>query len=239
MRSDDIDSRTQRAATPGDPLAPYLGAGVFIDSDHPEVVDFARRESAGLTDPREIAIRLYDAVRDGFRYDPYRMDLSVDGLKASRCISVGYGFCVPKAALLAAAARVRGVPARVGYADVRNHLTSARLQSMLGTDLFAFHGFTELWLDGRWVKATPAFNLSLCAKAQIHPLDFDGRSDSILQPFDLSGRRHMEYLRDRGSLCRRAARRVARGVARDLSDDGAVAARRRAADFEHEVERRY
>lgn len=180
-------------------LRPYLAPGAAVDSDHPAVVAFARREAAALSDPREIAIRLYYAVRDGIRYDPYRIDLSAPGLTASRCLEKGYGFCVTKAALLAATLRVHGIPARLGFADVRNHMTSERLRATMGTDLFAFHGYTEIRLDGRWVKATPAFNLTLCQKAGTHPLEFDGRTDSILQPFDLSGRRHMEYVRERGT----------------------------------------
>ena len=52
--------------------------------------------------------------------------------------------------VLAAAARVLGVPARLGFADVRNHLTSPRLREMMNTDVFAYHGYTELLIDGRW-----------------------------------------------------------------------------------------
>lgn len=220
-------------------LAPFLEPGVYIDSDHPAVVAFAERESAGFDDPREIAVRLYLAVRDDIRYDPYRMDLSGEGMKASRCLENGYGFCVPKAALLAAAARVRGVPARVGYADVRNHLTSERLQAMLGTDLFAFHGYTELLLDGHWVKATPAFNLTLCEKAGIRPLEFDGRNDSIFHPFDASGRRHMEYVHERGAYAdvpREELIAVWREVypSLELVQPDALGE----ADFERDVERR-
>ena len=177
----------------------YLEPAASIDSAHPAVVEFARREAAGLTDPREIAVRLYYAVRDGIRYDPYRIDLAPEGMTASRCLANGYGFCVTKAALLAAALRVHGIAARVGYADVRNHMTSPRMRATMGTDVFAFHGYTDIWLDGHWVKATPAFNLTLCEKAGTHPLEFDGRADSVLHPYDVSGRRHMEYLLDRGT----------------------------------------
>ena len=180
-------------------LRRYLDPAASVDSDHPAVVEFARREAAGLTDPRAIAVRLYYAVRDGIRYDPYRIDLDRGGMAASRCLENGYGFCVSKAALLAASLRVHGIPARLGFADVRNHMTSARLRATMGTDLFAFHGYTEVLLDGRWIKATPAFNLTLCQKAGTQALEFDGVTDSILHPFDLSGRRHMEYVRDRGT----------------------------------------
>ena len=40
---------------------------------------------------------------------------------------------IGKASLLAACARAIGVPARVGYADVRNHLTSPRLYEKIKT----------------------------------------------------------------------------------------------------------
>lgn len=178
----------------------YLAPGRCVDSDHPAVQAFAREHASRSMPAREIAVRLYYAVRDGFRYDPYFFDMSEQGLKASHVIANGRGFCVPKAALLAASARAMGVPARLGFADVRNHLTSPRLLEMMKTDVFAFHGFAELLIDGQWVKATPAFNLALCEKAGVKPLEFDGTADSIFHEFDTQGRRHMEYIRERGSF---------------------------------------
>ncbi len=115
-------------------------------------------------------------------------------------LECGYGWCVPKAALLAAAARAVGIPARVGYADVRNHLSTERLRRILQTDLYIWHGYTELWLDGDWVKATPAFNLELCERFGIHPLEWDGQADSLYHPYDREGRRHMEYVNQRGTF---------------------------------------
>ena len=120
----------------------------MVDSDHPAVIAFAREHARGADD-RERAVALYYAVRDGFRYDPYRIDLSVQGMKASTALANGYGWCVPKAALLAAACRAAGIPARVGYADVRNHLSTERLRQNMGSDLFVWHGYTDIRLDGR------------------------------------------------------------------------------------------
>ncbi len=174
-----------------------LAPGRFVDSDHPAIIAYARAH-AGAGEARDRAVALYDAVRDGIRYDPYRVDLGEEGLKASRCLALGYGFCITKAALLAAVLRAAGIPARLGFADVKNHLTSARLRATMRSDIFVFHGYTEMFLEDRWVKATPAFNRSLCDKAGILPLAFDGREDSIFHPFDASGRRHMEYVRARG-----------------------------------------
>lgn len=175
-----------------------LAPTAVIDSDHPAVIEFSRRATG--TSDKERAVSLYYLVRDEFRYDPYHVDVSVAGMRASRVLEAGFGWCVPKAALLCAAARAAGIPARVGYADVRNHLSTERLRALLQTDLYLWHGYAELWLDGRWVKATPAFNLALCERFGILPLDWDGQSDSIYHPYDREGRRHMEYVNQRGAF---------------------------------------
>lgn len=187
-------ARSPAAATPT-----TLTPTPLIDSDHPDVIGFSREHARGST-PLEQAISLYYAVRDGFRYDPYRIDLSPDGIRASSVIAKGYGWCVPKAALLAAASRAAGIPARVGYADVRNHLSTARMREMISDGLYIWHGYTDLLLEDRWVKATPAFNIELCQRFGLLPLEFDGRSDSIHHPFDASGQRHMEYVNQRGAF---------------------------------------
>ncbi|MGM0576724.1 MAG: transglutaminase-like domain-containing protein [Myxococcota bacterium] len=192
-----MDERTEQAKDAPRP-EDCLGPGRYVDSDHPAVVAWAREVTEGAEDDVEAAVRLYEAVRDGVRYDPYRIDLTPRYFTASATLELGRGFCVNKAALLAAGARAVGIPARLGFADVRNHLTSDKLKRLMGTDVFAWHGYTELYLEGRWVKATPAFNRSLCEHAGVALLEFDGRSDSIYQPHDLRGRRHMEYVRYRG-----------------------------------------
>ena len=177
----------------------YLRATACLDSGHPAVRALAQDAAGGTADPTQRAVRVYYAVRDGLRYDPYGIELTVRGLTASRVLQRGRGFCVAKAGVLAAAARALGIPSRLGFADVRNHLATARLRALMGTDVFYYHGYAELLLDGRWVKATPAFNLELCRRFGVLPLEFDGRTDSIFHPFDESGHRHMEYLRDRGT----------------------------------------
>ena len=180
-------------------LAPYLRPSACVESDAPAVHAFVDRVTSGAVDDRDRVVRLFYAVRDEIRYDPYGVVLTQDFLRASSVLARGAGFCVAKAVVLAAGARAIGVPARLGFADVRNHLTTERLRAQMGTDIFAFHGFTELHLDGRWVKATPTFNRSLCDKFGVKPLEFDGTNDSLLHPFDTAGQRHMEYVRDRGS----------------------------------------
>jgi len=176
----------------------YLQPARFVDSSHPKVVQFAAEHAIGANE-RERAVALYYAVRDRVRYNPFQNFTLDDTYRGSMCLERGEGWCVPKAALLAACARAVGIPARVGYADVKNHLTTPALTAKMGTDLFVFHGYTDLFLEGKWVKATPAFNLAMCTRFRVKPLEFDGREDSIFHPLDEDNRRHMEYLRFRGT----------------------------------------
>ena len=181
-------------------LSLYLAPGQFIDSAAPNIVAFAREVSAPGKNERERILLLYQKIRDGILYDPYVDFLNAENYQASKVLVAGRGFCVGKAAILSACARVIGVPARVGFADVRNHLTSPRLHALLKTDTFIWHSYSDLYLDGKWVKATPAFNGALCERLGLHALDFDGRNDSLFHPYDRAGRRHMEYVRDRGTF---------------------------------------
>lgn len=183
----------------GETLMPeYLEPGRFIDSDHPALVEFAEKFRGASRDPREQAVNLYYAVRDEIRYNPYVFSRDVETLKASHALQAGESYCVPKANLLAACARHCGIAARIGLADVRNHLATPRLLAMLRSEVFAMHGYTELYLEGRWVKATPAFNLALCQLLKVTPLEFDGIHDSVFQPYNEQGQRHMEYVREHG-----------------------------------------
>ena len=178
----------------------YLQPGPFIDSDHPDVIAFAERNRGGSEDLREQAVSLYYAVRDQVRYNPYTFSRDPQTLKASHALSAGESYCVPKALLLAACARHCGIPARIGLADVRNHLATPRLLALLRSEVFAMHGYTELYMAGRWVKATPAFNLALCRVFKVEPLAFDGLNDSVFHPCNQQGERYMEYLQDHGQF---------------------------------------
>ncbi|MDJ0771654.1 MAG: transglutaminase family protein [Ilumatobacter sp.] len=186
--------------------APSLAPTWFIDADSPAVGDFARDSAAGATDPTEVAVALFHAVRDGIRYDPYGISYDPAAFRASSVVASPSNWCVPKSVLLTAAARRLGIPARLGFADVRNHLTSEKLSATMGTDLFAWHGYSELLLPdpaapgtSRWFKLSTAFNIELCERFGVKVLEFDGTADALMHPFDQAGRRHMEYVRDRGS----------------------------------------
>jgi transglutaminase-like putative cysteine protease len=172
--------------------AVYLAPAEYIDSDHPAIEAFATRTVTAAMPAAEKVRRLYLAARE-IRYDP-DLDFSDPEIyRASSVLNAGAGYCVGKAALFAALCRASAVPARVAFADVTNHLSSEKLREKMGTNYFAWHGFTEVFLDGRWVKASPTFNSTLCARFGVAPLDFDGGSDALLQAYDGEGRTFMKY----------------------------------------------
>lgn len=176
----------------------FLSPAEYVDSDHPDVEAFARVTTAGLATTAERLRALYLRVRDDIRYDPYRDFSLLDTFRASSVLKAGAGYCVGKAALFAAVCRAIGVPARLRFADVRNHLATPKLLRTMGTDLFVWHGYVECHAENRWTKASPTFNRSLCDRLNVAPLDFDGSEDAILQAFDANNARFMEYVVDRG-----------------------------------------
>ena len=179
---------------PADCLAPTP----FVDSEHAAVVAFATRATAEATTSRERAAALFLAVRDGYRYDPYNTSYEPESFKASTVVGSERNWCVPKSVLLTAACRAAGLPAALGFADVRNHLQSEKLSQTMGTDVFAWHGYSMIWLDDSWHKVSSAFNVEMCERFGTKVLEWDGTGDALMHPFDASGNRHMEYVRDRG-----------------------------------------
>ena len=178
----------------------FLAPTEFVDSNSPEIREFVARSlsDAGDLSETEKAIRLFDAVRDQIRYNPFEIGTIADEYRASRIAGKPTNYCVPKAILLTAALRAAGVPAAVGFADVRNHLNSPKLAELMGTDLFIYHGYVAVWLEGRQFKVTPAFNTEMCERFGVRQLIFDGKSDALFHEFDRNSQRHMEYVNDRG-----------------------------------------
>lgn len=176
----------------------YLKPTEFLDCDHSAVRQFVEENTRGLSGSIEKLEALYYAVRDGFRYDPYRLDFSRDAMKASHLTGRDYGYCVEKSCLFATAARAVDIPARLGFANVRNHIGTARLEAVLQTNVLVFHGFAEIYVNGRWIKSTPVFNKELCDRLQVAPLEFSVTEDTVFQEYDRQGGKFMEYLHDYG-----------------------------------------
>lgn len=181
-----------------DAVRVYLAPAEYIDSDHPAIRARAGEICRAHATPRARAGAAYLAARE-IRYG-YVDHADLEVYRASSVLAAGYGYCVGKAAVFAALCRASGIPARVAFADVTNHLSTERLRAGMGTSVFAWHGFTELMLDGRWLKASPTFNASLCGRYGVAPLEFDGASDALLQAFDSEGRTFMRYERIRESF---------------------------------------
>ncbi len=182
-------------------LDKYLVATAFYDYDKPEVQQWADSLLDGVgNDPVEIAKILYLAARDEVSYNPYVFSSAPSTFTASHVLKTKTSYCIPKAVLLGAVARYKGIPARLGLADVKNHLSSPRLIEWLRSDIFRMHGYIELYLNDRWVKATPAFNKRLCRLMKVEPLAFDGVNDSIFQAFTDDGAQHMEYVNEHGEF---------------------------------------
>ena len=178
----------------------YTLATPITDCDHHRIREHAFSRCDGIGDDQITkAVKLYYAVRDGIWYDPYSPFYLPEHYRASGVLQKGRGYCVSKACLLCALARACGIPARVGFATVRNHLATRQLLEYLGSDLFVYHGYTEMYLEGKWIIATPAFNRELCQRHKVAPLEFDGREDSIFQPYNTEKKEYMEYVAYHGS----------------------------------------
>jgi len=177
----------------------YLKPTKFFDFNRDEVRSFASQAAKAAPNAKEKAIKLFYAVRDEIRYDPYSITLEQNSYKASNVLAARRGYCLPKANLLIACSRSLGIPAGIGLSNVYNHLCTNRLRRMMGgKNLFLHHGYAVMFVDNQWVKAAPAFNIELCTKFDVLPTEFDGESDALFQPYDANGRRHMEYDTDHG-----------------------------------------
>ena len=175
----------------------YLEATHHLDYHHPAIQSLIApfRE---LPTQQEQATALYLRIRDGYRYNPYRISLRPDDYRASVLAPRTDAHCVDKAILYVAGLRALGIPARIHLGTVINHIAVERLTEKFGTNELSPHGMVNLYLDGKWLKASPAFNKELCKRCGVDPLEFDGASDSVFQQYDRSGQKFMEYTEDFG-----------------------------------------
>lgn len=176
----------------------FLQATAYLDYTADNIQTFVRDNIRGVSGARDKAVKLFYAVRDRIRYDPYSLTLDEAGYRASNVLAQKAAYCIPKSVFLAAAARAAGIPAALGFADVRNHLNTEKLRALMGTDLFIYHGYAAFYLNGKWVKVSSAFNIELCDRFGVRPLEFDGVNDALMHSYDAHNRRHMEYIHDHG-----------------------------------------
>ncbi|MFT6154072.1 MAG: transglutaminase-like putative cysteine protease [Crocinitomicaceae bacterium] len=176
----------------------YLTKTWFLDLEDVKLLDFSNRFVQQSMTRKQKAVSLYYGVRDGIAYNPYTYSPVQETFKASNCVWQSQSYCIPKAILLVALARLNAIPARLGLADVQNHLASPALLEWLKNDEFVMHGYAEMYIDGKWVKATPAFDKRLCRVMKVSPLEFNGEDDSVFHEFNGEGQKSMEYLREHG-----------------------------------------
>jgi transglutaminase-like putative cysteine protease len=181
-------------------MSKYLKCTEVVDCDSATIRKKARELTKGLKIDREKAIALFYFVRDTIKYNPYDSADRYEYSIASATLKRGFGLCFQKAAVLIAMCRAVGIPARFGFADIKNHLMSERFQQMMcGSNILVYHGFAEIYLDGKWVIATPAFDLATCTENGYIPVEFDGVTDARLHRQSKDGRLHVEYIKSQGS----------------------------------------
>ncbi len=176
----------------------FLEPTPYIDCDAQPLKDKSLALVRGIPSPRDKAIKIFYAVRDGIKYTIYGKRSLPEHFRASFILSAGEGYCVQKAILLVALARAASIPARLRLAAIRSHLVPKEMLEKRGTNLFSYHGYADLYIEGSWVKVTPTFDLKSCVDAGLRPVDFDGEHDALLPSTTLDGRPHIEYVEDRG-----------------------------------------
>ncbi len=176
----------------------YLQATYFFDYENDKIQNLIQELKDSKYSDREKAVACYLKIRDGWRYNAYNIYLNKDKWRASDIAERKEAHCIDKSVLLIACLRGLGIPARIQLAKVKNHIAVETLVEKLGTNELSPHGMVNIFLDGKWLKASPAFNAALCERCNVAPLDFDGVQDSIFQEYNRDGQEFMEYLEDYG-----------------------------------------
>ncbi len=176
----------------------YLDPTSTMDCDNPAIQAQAEQIASGLEDPSLRARALFYFVRDDIRYNIYSPFHLLEHYRASWILERGEGYCVQKAVLLSALARAAGIPSRLGFADLINHRMPDKLLGERGTNHIVYHSYSALYLNGRWLKATPAFDIDMCRRQRLTPVEFDAENDAMFPPQGVDGNPFIEYTEDRG-----------------------------------------
>jgi len=171
----------------------YLEATYFFDYNTEEIQNQITDLKSGSLSDTEKAVACYLNVRDGWRYNAYNLYFKKEKWKASVIAKEKEAHCIDKSTLLITFLRALGIPARIHLAKVKNHIAVEKLMEKLGTNELSPHGMVDVFLNEKWVKASPAFNATLCEKCNVAPLDFDGKNDSVFQEYNRDGKEFMEY----------------------------------------------
>jgi len=177
----------------------FLKCTEIIDCDSNSIKGKALEVTKGLKTDKEKAVALFYFVRDKIKHNAYVPLYDANRYKASSTLKEGNGMCQNKAILLVALARAVGIPARLGFVDVEDNQLSDSFKQMIGgVNTMPFHGFAELYIDGRWVHASPAYDLATCRKKGFIPVEFDGVKDAKDSEYTKSGQLHMKYIQYHG-----------------------------------------
>jgi len=178
----------------------YLKESFFFDYTHESIKHIVKDLINVKISKKEKALKLYYIVRDGWRYNPSRISFVAEDLKASVIAKKEEGHCIDKSIIYISCLRALNIPARIGMAKIKNHIGTEKLEEKFGTNILTPHGYVEVFLNNKWIKATPAFNKELCAYYNVSALDFDGENDSIFQEYSKSNEKFMEYIEDYGTF---------------------------------------
>ncbi|MAD96571.1 MAG: transglutaminase [Flavobacteriaceae bacterium] len=176
----------------------YSKSTFFFDTQSKEIQDIIADYQSNSLSKKEITIGLYNFVRDHWRYNPFKISFVKENYKASEIAKRDQGNCIEKSIILITCLRALGIPARLHLGKVKNHIAVESLTKKLGTNELTPHGMVNVFLDGKWLKMSPAFNKELCERFQVEPLEFDGENNSFLQQYNSHGDEFMEYIEDYG-----------------------------------------
>ncbi|MFX0047197.1 MAG: transglutaminase-like domain-containing protein [Candidatus Hermodarchaeota archaeon] len=178
----------------------YLQPTEFFDFNKKFVRDKAFEITEGLETEKEKAIALFYWVRDQIKYNMHTYIPSIKAnFKASVTLRRKNGFCVSKSVLLSSFARAVRIPARIHLVDLINHKISQKIIDFMETNVMYYHGYSEFYLNDKWVKLTPSFDQATAIKGGFIPMvEFDGENDAVFPSYDNEGRKFGEYLLDRG-----------------------------------------
>lgn len=186
--------RNDRAAGHGDEIQAFLMPTVTLDCDHPDIERTATDLIANCKDDTDKAVRLFYFVRDEIRYSPYMISVFLEDFKASRVLGWKKGYCVQKAVLLAAMGRTAGIPSRLVFAKIKNHLMPQHVLALTKTNILPRHGYTQFLLKGRWINLAPTFDKALSEKNDLPLVEFDGENHAVLPSLNRKGEPWIEYI---------------------------------------------